>query len=277
MSIVSIHSKVASIHSKQPWFVLSAAKHYDLVLSDEPAISHFYNFKTKPLSGMTFAVPDGCVDILFDCDKTNPSARVCGTTLEARSADLKGDHDYFGVRFSLGVTPDFLNVSAGDLVDHQVGFLDAVTGAEPVFDQIVSQPEFAGKVALLGQFLRGKSARKVSQLTLKAVQSICEEKGDICLKQLEEQTGYCSRTLQRQFLSDLGMSPKAFSRIIRCQSAIYDINHRDDIAFSDLACDLGFSDQPHFLREFKKFVSATPVEYQQQVKQVTYLQRIRYF
>jgi AraC-like DNA-binding protein len=142
---------------------------------------------------------------------------------------------------------------------------------------LVSQPEFAGKVALLGQFLRGQNARKVSQLTLKAVQSICEEKGDICLKQLEEQTGYCSRTLQRQFLSDLGMSPKAFSRIIRCQSAIYDINHRDDIAFSELACDLGFSDQPHFLREFKKFVSATPVEYQQQVKQATYLQRIRYF
>ena len=138
MSIVSIHNKVASIHSKQPWFVLSAAKHYDLVLSDEPAISHFYSFKTKPLSGMTIAVPDGCVDILFDCDKTNPSARVCGTTLEARSAELKGDHDYFGVRFSLGVTPDFLNVSADDLVDHQVDFLDAVTGAEPVFDHIVS-------------------------------------------------------------------------------------------------------------------------------------------
>jgi len=274
--MVSVHSRIASIHSKQPWFVLSAATHYDLVLSDEPAISHFYSFKTKPCSEATFAVPDGCVDILFDLDQTRPSARVCGTTLEARGAGLKSSHHYFGVRFAPGVTPDFLCVSADDLVDQQLNFLDVIKGAGPLFAQVIQQKEFAGKVRVLEAFLRGKSARQVSRLTLNAVHEICEEKGHIYLNQLEERTGYCKRTLQRYFNNDLGMSPKAFSRIIRCQAAIYDINHQDNIAFSDLACDLGFSDQPHFLREFKKLVSATPVEYRQQVKDVAYLQRIRY-
>ncbi|MGM0951905.1 MAG: helix-turn-helix domain-containing protein [Pseudomonadota bacterium] len=276
MPIVSMRNKVAGIHSKQPWFVLSAASHYDLVTSDNPAISHFYSFKANPLNGMTFAIPDGCVDIVFDCDESNPSAKVCGTTLEARSAELKHDHLYFGVRFSLGVIPDFLDVSAAGLVDHELGFMDAASGAESVFDQVVSQPEFAGRVSVLRNFLRDKQVRRVSRLTLEVVRIICEAKGDIRVCQLEKFTGYCSRTLQRQFLRDLGMSPKAFCRIIRCQSAIYDINHRDVVAFSDLAFDLGFSDQSHFLREFKRFVSTTPVEYQHQVKQETYLQRIRY-
>jgi AraC-like DNA-binding protein len=276
MSMVSLHSRIANIHSKQPWFVLSAANHYDLVLSDEPAISHFYSFKTKPLSDTTFAVPDGCVDILFDLDSTNPGARVCGTTLEARRAGLKSDHHYFGVRFAPGVTPDFLCVSADDLVDQELDFMGVINGAESVFEQVVQEREFAGKVRVLEAFLRGKAARRVSRLTLSAVHEICEEKGHISLSELEERTGYCKRTLQRYFNSDLGMSPKAFSRIIRCQAAIYDINHQDNVTFSDLACDLGFSDQPHFLREFKKLVSVTPVEYRQQVKHVTYLQRIRY-
>ncbi|MBB5321948.1 helix-turn-helix domain-containing protein [Marinobacter oulmenensis] len=276
MALVSIRNRVAGIHSKQPWFVLSAADHYDLIESDTPAISHFYSFKANPLNGMTFAVPDGCVDIVFDCDDAGPSAKVCGTTLEARSAELKQDHLYFGVRFSLGMVPDFLDVSAEGLVDHELSFLDAVKGSKTVFDQVVSEREFAGRVTVLRNFLRDKNVRRVSRLSLEVVQAICEAKGDIRVHQLRELTGFCTRTLQRQFHRDLGMSPKAFSRIIRCQSAIYDINHRDSVAFSDLACDLGFSDQSHFLREFKRFVSATPLEYQQQVRQKTYLERIRY-
>jgi AraC-like DNA-binding protein len=55
------------------------------------------------------------------------------------------------------------------------------------------------------------------------------------------------------------------------------LNHLERIISSELACDLGFSDQPHFLREFKKFVSTTPVDYQRRIKQSAYSQRIRYF
>ncbi|MDO6749810.1 helix-turn-helix transcriptional regulator, partial [Gilvimarinus sp. 1_MG-2023] len=82
----------------------------------------------------------------------------------------------------------------------------------------------------------------------------------IHINDLEALTGYTTRSLQRQFRADMGMSPKAFSQIIRCQSAVYDINHSDQVAFSDLASDLGFSDQSHFSREFKKQVNTTPLD-----------------
>ncbi|MOA46479.1 transcriptional activator FtrA [compost metagenome] len=107
------------------------------------------------------------------------------------------------------------------------------------------------------------------------MRAIRESKGDIRLTQLEELTGYSCRTLQRQFQTDMGMSPKAFSRIVRCQSAIHEINRQERVIFSELACDLGFSDQPHFLREFKKLVSTTPLNYQRRVQQSAYLTRIR--
>ncbi|WP_221794307.1 AraC family transcriptional regulator [Oceanobacter mangrovi] len=269
--------QVAGILSKQPWFVLNAATHYDLVISDNPAISHFYSFEANHQNGLAFAIPDGCVDIVFDCNSEQPSARVCGTTLEARCAQLQDHHRYFGVRFAFGVIPDFLNLAADQLVDHEINLLELLPHAREMIEQISNEPQVLAQSRLFEHFFRSFHNRQPSALTLESMQRICQHKGNIQIQQLAEQTGRSRRTLHRQFIDDLGMSPKAFSRIVRCQSAVYDINHQQDVVFSALASDLGFSDQSHFLREFKKCVNATPADYQGQVQQQDYLQRIRHF
>ena len=264
-----------SYHSEQPWFVLNAAKHYDLVMQDDPAIAHFYSFEADQSNGLTFAIPDGCIDILFDCDPSAPSVKACGSTLEARNADLQHKHRYFGVRFAPSITPDSMSASATELVNHELNMLDLVPGSEPVFAQIVECSDFMDQVMLFRHFYGGRPPRKASELTSEAVRQICLRNGDMRISELEALTCYSHRTLQRQFRNDLGMSPKAFSRIIRCQSAVHNLNYRNNVNFSELACDLGFSDQPHFLREFKKLVSTTPAEYQRQIQQCAYQQRIR--
>ncbi len=269
-------NKTGGVPTEQPWFVLSAAKHYSLSMSQDPTISHFYSFEANQNNGLTIAIPDGCVDILFDCDADHPNAYVCGSTLEARGAELRHQHRYFGVRFMQGVLPNFLDASASDLVDHRCNLLELVPAFEPTFAQIAEKPDFASQVSTFTQFYKGQMSRELSSLTQSAMQVICEHKGDVRIKQLEAMTGFTSRTLQRQFQADMGMSPKAFSRIVRCQSAVHAINNLDSVVFSELACDLGFSDQPHFLREFKKLVSATPMQYQHRVQQSEYQQRLRY-
>lgn len=275
-SSASIGNTAAAVPTEQPWFVLSAAKHYDLVMSRDPAISHFYSFEADQSNGLAIAIPDGCVDILFDCDQSDPRAYVCGSTMEARGAELQNRHRYFGVRFAQGVLPNFLDASAADLVEHRFNLLDLVAEFEPFFAQIAEDMDFTSQVSIFRRFYSGKLPRELSRLTESAMRVICEHKGDVRIKQLEEVTGYTSRTLQRQFQSDMGMTPKAFSRIVRCQSAVHAINNQDGVVFSDLASDLGFSDQPHFLREFKKLVSTTPMNYQRRIQQSEYLQRLRY-
>lgn len=276
MSDFPLISHLAGIRSKQPWLVMNAADKFLLSGSDDQTISHFYSFESRNTEEQTFAIPDGCVDILFDCDESRPSAEVFGTPMEAITIELNKNHRYFGVRFASGVMPDFLNASAGDLVGHHYNLLDIVPHANQMFEDIVSSSDFAEQAALFGRFSNNKEIRKPSDLTSQALRSICETNGTIRINDLEDLTGYTSRTLQRQFRADMGMSPKAFCRIIRCQSAVYDINHGDEVAFSDLACDLGFSDQAHFQREFKKLVNATPLDYLNRVKHETYLKRIQY-
>lgn len=276
MSTSVIVNQLASIRSKQPWLVLNAANKFSLSRSENRAISHFYGFKSTNTEEKTFAIPDDCVDILFDCDNHNPSAEVFGTPMQAFNIELKKNHQYFGVRFIPGIMPDSLNISAGGLVGQHYNLLDLIPNENQTLESITTASDFTQQVALFGQFFNGKTLRKSSDLTSQIIRSICNSNGTVRINELEEQTGYTARTLQRKFLADMGLSPKAYCRIIRCQSAIYDLNHSDKIEFSNLACDLGFSDQSHFLRDFKKQVNTTPLDYLKRVKHENYLQSIRY-
>ena len=150
---------------EQPWFVLNAARHYSVIASDNPAISHFYSFEVAQNACMTLAIPDGCVDIVFDCDAQRPAARVCGTTLEARGADMQHNHHYFGVRFAPGIIPDFLDVMAEEIPDREFNFLDVVPDARLAFEQIVQTRDFSGRFVFLNPFLPQRLVLKAPPLT----------------------------------------------------------------------------------------------------------------
>lgn len=266
----------AVIQPEQPWFVLSAAHQYSLMASRHPAIAHFYSFDVAHSASLTLAIPDGCVDIVFDCDAVKPVARVCGTTLEARSAELIRDHRYFGVRFAPGVVPDFLDLVAEELTDREFNFLDVVPDARLACEQILRHSQFSRQIELFNQHFTSRLVRKTSAVTGVSIQTILRQKGNIRIEQLESLTGYTCRTIQRQFRQDTGMSPKTFGRIMRCQAALNSLHQQGAVSFSDLALDLGFSDQSHFLREFKKLVSTTPLDYQRRTLHESYNGRIRH-
>ena len=274
MSASSLLSNISGIHSKQPFFVLNSEHFLTHLAPENPEVSHFYSFKAGGTQEPTIAIPDGCIDIVFDCDADSPAGKVCGTRLEAGSALFVPGHRYFGVRFVPGVFPDFLNISAQELIEHELDLHDVTTGSEPLLEQVINSENFSQQVSAVSQFLKKKRRRETSKLTDQVIAKIRQHKGNIQVQDLERLSGYTTRTLQRMFKNDIGLTPKEFSRAIRCQSAIYDINHCNDLIFSHLAVDLGFSDQSHFLKEFKKLVNVTPQEYQNRVKEKTYLERI---
>ncbi|WLG88032.1 helix-turn-helix domain-containing protein [Pseudomonas cucumis] len=243
--------------------------------SEHPAISHFYAFDVAQSANL-LAVPDGCVDIVFDCDATRPTARICGTPLAAQAVELHQNHHYFGVRFSPGVIPGFINVLAEELTERELDLLEVSGFAQRIFENIVQAPLLGDQMRLFNDYLAPRLMGRTSTLTAMVIQQALRHRGDIRIQQLEELSGYTSRTLHRQFSQDTGMSPKTFCRIIRCQAALDTLNTQHDVSFSELALDLGFSDQSHFLRDFKKLVSTTPCDYQRKMTQNAYTDRINY-
>lgn len=270
-----ICSNIYSFQSEQPWFVLSAAKYYDYLIPKDPAISHFYTFEANQTDNTTFAIPDGAVDIVFECDQVNPIIKVCGSTLQAKSAQFKHKQRYFGIRFMAGVIPSFLNIVADDIVNQELNLFDLLPEKGSLFSQISSDKDFLSQVALYEKFFNIKPYVKPSKLMQKLIHEIYNAKGNIPIKSLEALAGYTSRTIQRQFQKEMGMPPKIFSRIVRGQMAVHNIGRSEQVVLSDLASDLGFSDQSHFQREFKKLTSTTPLHYQRRIKHTHYLNKIR--
>lgn len=267
-------STFASAPFEQPWFVLNSSN-YSVIASAHPAISHFYALDVAQSANMMLAIPDGCVDIVVDCDSTQPSARVCGTPLQARQVELLENHHYFGVRFTPGVIPGFINALAEELTEQELNLLEVTPLAQRFFEEVIKTPLLSEQMQVFNSYLAPAALHKTADLTAAVIQTVLQHKGDIRVQQLEQLSGYTSRTIHRQFTQDTGMTPKAFCRIIRCQAALHSINSEQDLSFSELAMELGFTDQSHFLRDFKKLVSTTPHDYQQRIIRGAYTQRIK--
>lgn len=261
MKKISIRRDALEMHPEQPWLVLSADKHYKIIRSSNPAISHFYTFTAVKEDNLILAIPDACVDIIFDCDNLNPSAIVGGTPLYARDAPLMDGHRYFGVRFSPGVIPDFIDLIAEDVADKEIGFFDVMPNARILFDQIVSEKSFEIQVDLFNSHFNRNIVRRISNLSSLLLNIISERKGNIKIEELERSSGYTCRTIQRQFRQDVGVSPKVYCRIMRCQSILKDVYRSKNISYIELAYEHGFSDQSHLLRDFKQMVTITPLDY----------------
>lgn len=276
MSYNSLGTYLSNIRSKQPWLVMSAANEYYLSKSIYAEVSHFYSFENRDEPENTYAIPDGCVDILFDCHKSSPSVEVFGTPLQATNIKLKKNHKYFGVRFKSGAIPNFVDIHAKDLVNASYNLIEIFPQSNQMVEGVFGSEDFSSQKAIFEKFLKDKNIRKKSDVTSQMLIYMFEKKGKLKIRELENIIGLSIRSMQRIFQADMGMSPKAFSRIIRCQSAVYDINQNEQVIISNLACDLGFSDQAHFQREFKQLVNATPLDYANRVKNNSYLEKIEY-
>jgi transcriptional regulator GlxA family with amidase domain len=72
------------------------------------------------------------------------------------------------------------------------------------------------------------------------------------------------RRLERQFLTHVGMSPKLFARLVRFDRTVRDLARRGDTPWARFALAHGYSDQAHFINEFREFAGVTPVEFERE-------------
>jgi AraC-like DNA-binding protein len=79
-----------------------------------------------------------------------------------------------------------------------------------------------------------------------------------------DEIGLSQRRFIEVFKQKVGMTPKAFCRVMRFQQAIKKIARgpaANEIDWADLALDCGYFDQAHFVHDFRNFAGITPTEY----------------
>jgi AraC-like DNA-binding protein len=89
--------------------------------------------------------------------------------------------------------------------------------------------------------------------------------GAVSNKRLAEAAAMSVRAFERAFVAEYGMSPQRYLRRLRLQSASRRlVATREGLA--EIAAGLGFADQSHFTREFRRLTGTTPGRYREQYR-----------
>jgi AraC-like DNA-binding protein len=78
---------------------------------------------------------------------------------------------------------------------------------------------------------------------------------------IAEKVNLSQRRFIDLFRNEVGMTPKLFCRVQRFQDAVHAIHNKDTVDWVDLALSFGYTDQSHFIHDFREFCGLRPSEY----------------
>ena len=94
-------------------------------------------------------------------------------------------------------------------------------------------------------------------------------RGDIRVKELNEELGVCKSTLEEKFNRNLGLSPKEFCKIEKINQFLDNYQqHKDEMTLTQLTFKSGYYDQSHLIKEFRYFVDLSPRKYLKEVNKL---------
>jgi AraC-like DNA-binding protein len=169
-----------------------------------------------------------------------------------------------GVHFKPGGAFPFLGLPAGDLADTHVD-LQTLWGSSAgrLREHLCEARTSAERFQLLQEALLSRLCDGVEQhhAVSAALEMFGKNQAGPKVREAAKYLGLSQRRFIQVFKAEVGMTPKLFSRIQRFQQTRTFIQHNPSINCADLAVDLGYFDQSHFIREFLEFSGLSPTDY----------------
>jgi len=190
------------------------------------------------------ALPDACVNVLFDQQDTDIAGVTALHTDHVR-LELGRSFHYVGIQFFPGA---WRGVPEGT-VDHYVG--EPYVGDLPLVatSEVLAELDFADKQTVLSDFVSSLHAAGVvarNAVTAAILMNI----GDIhSVADMAEVAQLSTRQLQRQLKGTTGFTPHDLLKVLRLQHSF-----RQDYLLS-------FADQSHYTHSFRKLTGHTPGEF----------------
>ncbi|HEX5168752.1 MAG TPA: helix-turn-helix domain-containing protein [Cyclobacteriaceae bacterium] len=231
-----------------------------------------FNINNSPLLTQR-VVPNGFVEIIFhisslrcnlfkDCEwSESPPYTIIGLHTQPYIVRFSGCVQVFGIRLKPeGIYNLFKIPSTVFNASHEN--LQDVLGSEfnTFCRQLCEADETATRIALTERYLL-KSVRKNAidlNYVHRAAEIIRSRKGLIVMDELSDEVCISRRQLERGFSANLGISPKHYMRLSRVNEVHKKLLREHDVNLMDMSYYCGYSDQAHFIREFKNFTGLAP-------------------
>jgi len=140
-------------------------------------------------------------------------------------------------------------------------------GAGYLPSQLMEARNGRERMTLLTNFLVAKFLQEKPRDTLveESLRLIHTNIGSLHVKDLLDSLNISERQFERRFTQTVGLTPNVYLRMKRFNEAIRMIKTRRFKRLTDVAFALNFSDQSHFIRDFKAFSGMTPKSLSQKV------------
>ncbi len=238
------------------------------------AIFHFKN--CKPDHSIERVVPTGHMFVLFELDDIarhtyDKDLKINGTYLKTWisgmhrnfiSISAPQDSEMCVVQFKPYGAYPFLHQPVSTLCE-QIIASQEIFGADILeLHQRLKLGDNHQKFEILSQWLISRfDAQKQPPSELVELVTQFQETGEGTYSELAQPYEYSKKHLIDQFKKFVGLTPKYFHRICRFNDLLEVINRQEKISWAQVAYNCGFSDQSHFIREFKHFSGFNPQEF----------------
>lgn len=166
-----------------------------------------------------------------------------------------------GVQLLPGAAQALLGLPADELAGRHIGLEDLWgCGAGLMREQLLAaatpQAMLRRFEALLLQRLRAAPAQAAHPVVAQALRQFSAGMG---VEEAVARSGYSHRQFIRLFSQAVGLGPKLYCRVRRFQKTLPLM--QGPLSLAAVAMEAGYSDQPHFNRDFREFAGLTPERY----------------
>ncbi|WP_205195425.1 helix-turn-helix domain-containing protein [Chitinophaga sp. Cy-1792] len=232
----------------------------------------WYERRDYPDEATSYEIlPDGYTEIIFyfgDLSNINdqgqleqlPSPFIMGLLNQPVYQSAKNRIDILGIRCYPWTVFDMLGVPSINngiqLISHPIETLQAQ------LQQLISNEQPEAAITLLQQyFLEHMSQLAIDMTLFKAGAAMRSGKGTLAVSEVAAAAHASVRTVERKFKQSSGRTIKDVSGLMRFEQVRNHLWHFPDANLAGLAIELGYTDQAHLSREFRRYSGTTPAAF----------------
>lgn len=210
-------------------------------------------------------LPTATTDLIFSSHQERGTAStIAGPRLNCIILDTSKSFSACGVHFKPGGARPFVAVPADELCNRVVS-VDLLWGrfASSVEERLWGARTPDERLRILQAVLqeRVSLARALHPAVAYAITTIDRSHGSRPIADIAAGIGLSTRRFLDLFRTEVGLSPKAFSKMRRFARVLATIDRTPHLDWTDVALSCGYFDQAHFNHDFRAFSGVSPSEY----------------
>lgn len=197
--------------------------------------------------------------------KRMPQLFIYGQTIEPIEIEIDGIYQMivfqlfpFTLKSLFNIAPQSINNNCYDLS------LESTQTQHHTLSTLSKAIDITSRISILtsyiGKLIEAKR-NNFDNAIYSAIKIIISAKGKSNLSDTAKQVNLTKRTFERRFLSETGLLPKQFAKIIQFHNSLTQLSVKDYTSLTDVVYENGFADQSHFIRVFKFYTGKTPKQF----------------